>query len=277
MALASSVPEYSDTKSTDWRDGALTIMRVFLGIVFVTYGLVKVLGGQYNYGDWVIDKNTVDGTSLVWAFYGYSPFYGRFTGLFELVPAILLLIPRAATIGAGALFAVSLNVVVMDFAYHYPAVKYFALAYTVMLAILMWADRRKWELLLLDPRRADALVLPPDAFAWRAPSPFSLSTRRALRVLTALFALGAAHLVILSVTNGPAAASRRVLESRVQPGERVQLLGFRQTGLIGVNSLATVDFAVVGPQGTRTLAVHARRISVLPWRVTDVGGEPVAH
>src|SRR5262245_61339479 len=48
--------------------GTLTVIRVFLGITFATYGLVKVLGGQYNYGDWVIDKSTVDGTSLVWAF-----------------------------------------------------------------------------------------------------------------------------------------------------------------------------------------------------------------
>src|SRR5512138_152844 len=70
--------------STRWA-ATLEVIRVLLAITFATYGLVKVLGGQYNYGDWVIDKKTVDGTSLVWAFYGYSPFYGRFTGLFELV------------------------------------------------------------------------------------------------------------------------------------------------------------------------------------------------
>src|SRR5436309_9829651 len=123
--------------------GVLTVIRVFLGITFATYGLVKVLGGQYNYGDWVIDKKTADGTSLVWAFYGYSPFYGRFTGLFELVPAIMLLIPRTATIGAAALFAVAVNVTAMDFGYHYPAVKWFALVYTILLAVLLWADRER--------------------------------------------------------------------------------------------------------------------------------------
>jgi len=86
----------------------------------------------------------------VWAFYGYSPFYGRFTGLFELVPAILLLIPRTATIGAAALFAVALNVTAMDFGYDYPAVKYFALVYTILLGVLLWVDREKLSLLLLD-------------------------------------------------------------------------------------------------------------------------------
>src|SRR5215470_6061598 len=195
MAVATAISDRSDSTSTNWRDGALTIIRVFLGIVFATYGLVKLLGGQYNYGDWVIDKNTVEGTSLVWAFFGYSPFYGRFTGLYEFIPAIMLLIPRTATIGAGALFAVSLNILAMDFAYHYPAVKYFALVYTVLLAILVWADRPKWALLLLDPRRVNELALPPDAFAWTPSSPFSPGVRRALRVLTGVFALGAAHLV----------------------------------------------------------------------------------
>ena len=58
----------------------LTVIRVFIGQVFLTYGLVKVLGGQYDYGPWVMDKATVDGPSLVWAFYGYSPVYGRATG-----------------------------------------------------------------------------------------------------------------------------------------------------------------------------------------------------
>lgn len=68
----------------------------------------------------MIDKKTTDGTSLVWAFFGYSQFYGRLTGLFELIPAVLLMIPRTATIGAAALFAVSLNITAMDFAYGYP-------------------------------------------------------------------------------------------------------------------------------------------------------------
>src|SRR4051812_16240147 len=121
MTARSSVVDVSLPTSTARFAGILTVIRVFLAVTFATYGLVKVLGGQYNYGDWVIDKKTVDGTSLVWAFYGYSPFYGRFTGLFELLPALMLLSKRTATIGAAALFAVALNVTAMDFGFHYPA------------------------------------------------------------------------------------------------------------------------------------------------------------
>lgn len=118
-------------------------VRLLLAAIFVCYGVLKLLGGQYYYGDWVMDKDTVDGTSLVWAFYGYSPFYGRITGLFELLPALLLLSRRTATLGALALFAVSLNITLMDFAFDYPMVKYFALTYTLLCAFLLYCDRRR--------------------------------------------------------------------------------------------------------------------------------------
>jgi uncharacterized membrane protein YphA (DoxX/SURF4 family) len=119
----------------------ITAVRLLLFVVFAGYGTIKLLGGQYDYGDWVISNRTQDGTSVVWAFYGYSPVYGRFTGLYELLPALLLLSRRTATLGALALFAVSLNITVMDFAYGYPMVKYFALAYTLLCLFLVAQDR----------------------------------------------------------------------------------------------------------------------------------------
>lgn len=115
--------------------------RVVLAVVFLFYGSVKLLGGQYFYGDWVMDKKSVDGTSLVWAFYGYSPVYGRITGLFELLPALLLFSKRTATLGALGLFAVSLNITLMDFSYDYPMVKYMALSYTLIAVFLIHYDR----------------------------------------------------------------------------------------------------------------------------------------
>lgn len=116
-------------------------VRLLLFVIFAGYGSIKLLGGQYDYGDWVIDKHETDGTSLVWAFYGYSPFYGRVTGLFELIPALLLLSRRTVALGASALFAVSLNITLMDFAFDYPMVKYFALTYTLLCAFLLWTER----------------------------------------------------------------------------------------------------------------------------------------
>jgi len=269
---SSSVPaRATGPTSTRWA-ATLQVIRVFLAITFATYGLVKVLGGQYNYGDWVIDKKTVDGTSLVWAFYGYSPMYGRFTGLFELVPAILLLIPRTATIGAAALFAVALNVTAMDFGFHYPAVKYFALGYTVLLAVLLWADREKLSLLLLNREQARAIAAAPPALSAEASRPlFSPVMRRVLLTAAGLFVIGAANVAALSISKGPEPVARRAIENRVQPNERLELLRSRQTGLIGVDWTATVDYAVIGAQSTDTVTVHARKITALfPWRVTRV-------
>jgi len=269
---SSSVPARAMvTRSTRWA-ATLHVIRVFLAITFATYGLVKVLGGQYNYGDWVIDKKTVDGTSLVWAFYGYSPMYGRFTGLFELVPAILLLIPRTATIGAAALFAVALNVTAMDFGFHYPAVKYFALGYTVLLAVLLWADREKLSLLLLSREQARVVAASPPTLSAEASQPlFSPVMRRVLLTAAGLFVIGAANVAALSISKGPEPVARRAVEGRMQPNERLELLRSRQTGLIGVDWTATVDYAVIGAQSTDTLTVHARKITALfPWRVTAI-------
>jgi len=271
---SSSVPARATATvptSTRWA-ATLAVIRVFLAITFGTYGLVKVLGGQYNYGDWVIDKKTVDGTSLVWAFYGYSPMYGRFTGLFELVPAILLLIPRTATIGAAALFAVALNVTAMDFGFHYPAVKYFALGYTVLLAVLLWADREKLSLLLLTREQARAVAASAPTLPGESSGPlFSPVMRRVLLTVGGLFVLLEANITALSISKGPEPAARRAIQAQVQPNERLELLRSRQTGLIGWDWTATVDYAVIGAQSTDTVTVHARKITALfPWRVTQV-------
>ncbi len=151
------------------------VLRLLLAAVFIMYGTIKLLGGQYYYGDWTIDKATTDGTSLVWAFYGYSPFYGRATGLFELIPAVMLLFRRTSTLGALGLFAVALNITLMDFAFDYPEVKYFALAYTVIAAVLVLHDRRKLTFLLADTERRTTVSAPPTG---RGPAPGSDASGR---------------------------------------------------------------------------------------------------
>lgn len=251
------------------RSTVLTTIRVLLGLVFVMYGLVKVLGGQYDYGDWVMDKKTVSGTSLVWAFYGYSPIYDRFTGLFELGPAILIMIPRTATIGAALLFAVAINVTVMDFAYHYPAVKYFALLYTVALAGLLWADRGKLRLLLVDEERARLALatIPP-----RPLVPMGRVARRVLAAAVVVIVLGIANVLATSLSGVPVAAASRAVAAQAPAGSKIEFLRYYQTGFIGVHWTATMDFAVTGPGRTDTVRVAAQKTTgFLPWKIEPVG------
>ena len=61
-------------------DRVFRLIRWFLGIVFIAYGAVKLLGGQLYYGDWVIDKKTAEGPFLVLAFFGYCRCTGAFSG-----------------------------------------------------------------------------------------------------------------------------------------------------------------------------------------------------
>jgi hypothetical protein len=124
------------------------LIRIFLGITFLFYGLVKVAGGQFKYDGFVLDSQTTDGPSLVWCFYGYSPLYGRLIGLAEIIPALLLFLPRTRTLGALLLLPIAANITVMDFCFHFPDVKYFALLLTALDLCLLMADRRKLALLL---------------------------------------------------------------------------------------------------------------------------------
>src|SRR5581483_8561109 len=143
----------------------LLLCRLLVGGTFVTYGIVKLLGGQFHYGAFVVDSRTTDGTWLVWCFYGYSPVYGRFIGLCELIPGILLLVPRTRTLGALALLPVCVNITVMDFCFDFPPVKYFSLWLTVLCALLVAADYRKLLVLLWDDARLAAMNTAPSRAA----------------------------------------------------------------------------------------------------------------
>ncbi|MGW6929953.1 hypothetical protein ACWGE0_07760 [Lentzea sp. NPDC054927] len=133
----------------------ILVIRLLMAAIFALYGCVKLFGGQFYYGDWDnLSKSTVDGTSLVWLFYGYSPFYGRITGLFELIPAVMLLFRRTTFLGAAALFVIGLNITLMDFAFDYPSVKYMAALYTILCGALVLHDRGKLRDILADSPRS---------------------------------------------------------------------------------------------------------------------------
>ena len=118
-------------------------IRILLAAIFTFYGVVKLAGGQYHYGAYSISDRDALNPDTVWAFYGSSPIYGRATGLFELVPALLMAHPRLYTLGALGLFAVEINITIMDYCFHFPSVKYMITAYTVLTAFVIWTDRKR--------------------------------------------------------------------------------------------------------------------------------------
>jgi hypothetical protein len=249
------------------------IIRIFLAIVFFTYGIVKIFGGQFYYGDWTIAKSSNPGPFLVWAFYGYSPVYGRFIGFAELIPALMLLNRRTATAGAAALFGVSLNIAVMDFGFDFPAVKWMAILYTALAAYLLWADRERLMVFLSTDEqvRAAASAVRATPATRRMRSAWSWTPVRVVGVSVAIaFLVFAANLVGTSLNEGPEKEATRILSSRIRPGEQLEFKRSRYTGLYGIGRRATMDFLVKGSDSVREVQVLATKANgFTDWRILE--------
>ncbi|MDQ6829459.1 MAG: DoxX family membrane protein [Gemmatimonadota bacterium] len=256
-----------------WIARLMIAIRIFLAFVFIAYGAAKLFGGQFYYGDWSATRSTIGGPSFVWYFYGYSPFYGRVIGLFELVPAIMLLIPRTAAAGAAALFAVSLNVAIMDFAFNFPGVKYAAAFYTFLCVVLIAYDSRKLGLLLLSQGEAaaafDAAMRYRSAPRERAPA----IGRRALIVgavilIPVLIAL--ADVVIVSRDLGPRAESLAALVERGMKASDLKMTRLRMTGSYGTRT-ALADYQLIGSDPSKIFRVESTRPhGFTGWRVIKI-------
>lgn len=110
------------------------ILRYVLGLIMVAYGLIKILGIQFpSTRLYTNPLNEVDGVTLTWFFLGYSTWFVTLLGLFELVPAVLLLFRKTKLVGATLLFPVLLNVFLINNAYGFlPSMRVFT---GVLLAI----------------------------------------------------------------------------------------------------------------------------------------------
>ncbi len=248
----------------------LLVMRVVVGVIFAGYGIVKIFGGQFYYGDWTISKSTVGGTFLVWAFYGYSPYYGRFIGFAEFLPAVMLLIPRTATIGAALLFPIALNVTVMDFFYGFPSVKWMALIYTSILAMLLWADRGKLLLLLEPTEKVDAYRAAARGISVPPRVPMGSGVRRSLIGALVILLVFLANLIGASLVAGPEKAAEAMVRASAGAPADLRLLRSRYTGLYGIGRTALIEF-VSGTTVMDTTRVFAHRASgFTAWRIDSV-------
>lgn len=120
-----------------------TTFRLFMGIVFLIYGLAKFWPGQF--GD-VTGTPAAQGKSegfiLAWKFFGYSRLYELFIGTGEIVAAILVMIPVTATLGAIIYLPIAVNITMINFCYQI-GVGDLSLVLTLMCLTLLWLDRKK--------------------------------------------------------------------------------------------------------------------------------------
>jgi len=134
---------------------AVVLTRLALAAVFLLYGSLKLLGGQFVY-DWhqqTFTRGDENGHVMIWYFFGYSRAYGVFVASCEIVPALLLLWPRTARLGTLVLFAVSTNIAVMDVCFGVPLPATLSvMVYAVACGALLWRDRRALAAVLLPER-----------------------------------------------------------------------------------------------------------------------------
>ncbi len=263
----------------------ILFIRLLLGIVFVTYGVVKLGGGQYYYGDFVIDSKTVSGTSFVWAFFGWSKVYALFTGFGEFMAGLLLLIPRTRTAGAVILFPISLNITVLTFAFGFPGVKYASLVYTLLCGLLLLYDLPKLKLIFLNDTKTDALLrsVQPAELA-EAPAPSvaprgKLMKRLAVAAVLLPFGLFLLNAAVASLTPGPEAKALAACAAQGWQKETLVLKRSRYGGGggTGFNRAGFVIFEVKGANPPKLVRVEVKRLhSFVDWQIIKITEESPA-
>jgi hypothetical protein len=133
-------------------------LRYAVGLVMITFGLVKALGIQFppltpmRLFQRIGDQSPM---GLLWTFMGYSRAYNWFAGGIELAGALLILFRRTVTLGAFLTLAAMTQVVLLNFCYDVP-VKTLAVHLWLAALVLLWPALRR---LLTVLTTADAPVV----------------------------------------------------------------------------------------------------------------------
>ncbi|NOY47156.1 MAG: hypothetical protein GXO84_02915 [Chlorobi bacterium] len=121
------------------------ILRVFLFLAMLLYGMVKIFKGQFADASLELLLQPVGNMSpmgLAWTFMGHSFAYSFFIGFAEVLGGVLLLYRKTLTLGSMIIIGVMTNVAVMNFTYDIP-VKLFSIHLVVMASVLLFADRHR--------------------------------------------------------------------------------------------------------------------------------------
>jgi uncharacterized membrane protein YphA (DoxX/SURF4 family) len=131
-----------------WLRRFTVLTRVLLAIAFLPSGLTKVVGNRFT----LLGPDNPIGYFFDALF--QSGFYYNFIGVAQLTAAVLLLIPRTATLGAVIYFPIILNIWLLTLSLHFRGT--WVITSLMLLACLyllcwdydrlkgLWAPRSKW-------------------------------------------------------------------------------------------------------------------------------------
>ena len=121
------------------------LLRYTLLLACFSYGIQKVFTLQMpfpNMSQLATPLGDFLPMRLSWMFIGYSTPYQVFSGVAEVVAALLLLWRRTATLGALVAFGVMLNVAMLNLSYDIP-VKIYSIHLCFISAYLLWQERSR--------------------------------------------------------------------------------------------------------------------------------------
>lgn len=101
---------------------SLTILRVFLGGVFIMYSFTQLMDLQFPRRHIHSPIDQVEPMTLVWYFFGFSQPYKLFIALIQLVIGTLLTMSKTARIALLLYFPFAMNIAIMSWCFGLPLV-----------------------------------------------------------------------------------------------------------------------------------------------------------
>lgn len=143
--------------SFQFRDLFLLSARFLLAIVFLAYGGAKLAGLQFGGLSIAEHATPIKDLSLfkvAWYLFAHEPF-NFFTGICEIIAALLLLFRRTAIVGTLMLIPIIVNILIIDIMIMPPGLKtrfIFRLSfYLILCTMLLYANSKKlvaaWKIL----------------------------------------------------------------------------------------------------------------------------------
>lgn len=151
----------------------LVILRYYLGFMMLSYGISKIFVNQFpglSLFDLVKPYGASSPMGLMWNFMEFSGSYSIFSGLAEFTGGILLFFRRTSKLGALIIFAVMLNVFMLNMSYDIP-VKLFSFHLMFMAVFILVPHFRN----LLNFFIANRPVLPKKNFPYFSSSKWNIA------------------------------------------------------------------------------------------------------
>lgn len=145
-------------------DGLFRVyIRYALAAILLSYGFAKVPPLQFQPpGPESLVRTYGDSSpmGLLWTFMGFSPAYTMFAGFAEIIPGVLLLLRRTATLGALIGAATMANIVALNFCYDVP-VKLYSMHLLLTAVVIALPDTGRLLNVLVLNRTAPGAPLAP--------------------------------------------------------------------------------------------------------------------